>query len=469
MSGGEGELGPARLGMNHIDLKRMTLRLKVMTIAMTCFVAFSASAEGEAMAPVTLMAPSSVDEKTMRDVKAGWCGPSCSWTLYTESGFLRIKGEGEMNEEKPWAKYSSSIKEVSITGLKSICAYAFDGCSYLENISIAESVVDIDVFAFDGCSSLETVDLPQYLPEIRAGLFADCTSLTSVTIPPLVKTIQDRAFSGCSALTRIVIPESVTSIGEEAFMYCESLESISIPEAVTEIGTKAFYESGLNSVIIPASVKSIENNSFASCSSLSQVFFLGVHDITNEDFLGGYGELAVCVPPDYESNSFLGHNVTRDPETCYNFQTMFNHCYYGDFVDSIIIPHKRKNATDWEKKTNNCAVFQCNNVTGATSWSECNSTDELNRICVDGLCMNDQKETSGQTIYVEIEVDPTKVGMIDTEVFKETLVKECKIDPDSIKVGWETDKEGKIFHVLVYVDDEETANLVKQYSEKCQR
>ena len=76
------------------------------------------------------------------------------------------------------------------------------------------------------CSSLTNITIPDSVTEIEGGAFARCSSLTSVTIGNGVTTIGSYAFYECSSLTSITIPNSVTTIGDRAFDYCNNLAKI---------------------------------------------------------------------------------------------------------------------------------------------------------------------------------------------------------------------------------------------------
>lgn len=89
---------------------------------------------------------------------------------------------------------------------------------------------------------------PETKVEIKTGTvsigyeaFAYYSNLSQITIPNTVKDIDTGAFGLCTGLTSISIPSSVLNIGKVAFAGCSSLTSISIPNSVIEIGTNAFY------------------------------------------------------------------------------------------------------------------------------------------------------------------------------------------------------------------------------------
>ena len=69
-----------------------------------------------------------------------------------------------------------------------------------------KTVTSIGDFAFQGCSSLSVVTIANSLTSIGNFAFGACTSLTMVTIPDSVILIKGQAFSGCASLTSIAIP-----------------------------------------------------------------------------------------------------------------------------------------------------------------------------------------------------------------------------------------------------------------------
>ena len=179
-----------------------------------------------------------------------------------------------------------SLTNITLSNnLKSIGKYAFYETA-LTSITIPDSVTNIGEGAFQSCSKLESITLP------FVGLTEDGTSNTRFSyifgwVPSSLKTvvvtggttIGKGAFSGCTSLTSITIPDSVTSIGQRAFSGCSSLTTINIPNGVTNIGQAAFYKcSSLTSITIPNSVTSIEKLAFDYCSKLTSVKFEGTVD-----------------------------------------------------------------------------------------------------------------------------------------------------------------------------------------------
>ena len=199
-------------------------------------------------------------------------------TEVTDEDFKNaIKDEYGVKYSKDWKrllkapiglKGKYSIRE----GVKVVGNDAFQGCGFLTNIDLPESLTSIGRNAFWGCDSLTSIIIPNGVTSIGDYAFFYCDSLTSIIIPNGVTSIGDHAFSKCNSLKSIIIPDSVTSIGNYAFLCCDSLTSINIPDGVTSIGECAFYNcNSLTSINIPDSVTSIGYHAFSDCDSLTSI------------------------------------------------------------------------------------------------------------------------------------------------------------------------------------------------------
>ena len=217
---------------------------------------------------------------------SGQCGDNAFWK-FDGDGVLTVFGTGDMWEWKwnndigdydiPWLKLKGKIKKVIIEpGITNIQSWAFEGCSALTSVTIADTVTSIEPHAFEDCLALTDVTIPDSVTGIGESAFEGCRKLASVTIPDSVTSIPNRLFSECSSLTNVAIPDSVTSIGGSAFAYCSSLTGVTIPDSVESIGDLAFgLCSSLTSITIPDSVTSIENFAFYECTALTTIKFEG--------------------------------------------------------------------------------------------------------------------------------------------------------------------------------------------------
>jgi len=109
----------------------------------------------------------------------------------------------------------------------------------LTNVTIPDSVTNIEPVAFSDCRNLTKVTMSRNVRHIGAEAFFNCRSLTSIVIPDGVTSIEENTFAGCTNLTNIRIPNGVTEIGMEAFYHCRKLTKLDIPSSVTNIGYAA--------------------------------------------------------------------------------------------------------------------------------------------------------------------------------------------------------------------------------------
>lgn len=113
-------------------------------------------------------------------------------------------------------------------------------------IIIPDSVTYIGGF---GSSGIRNVTIPNSVTEIEMAAFNACQSLTSVELPNSITKIGRETFSRC-ALKSVVIPDGVRLIGPWAFYSCPYLSEAVIPESVKEIEYQAFYKTKLESITI---------------------------------------------------------------------------------------------------------------------------------------------------------------------------------------------------------------------------
>jgi len=233
--------------------------------------------------------------------------------------------------------------------------------------------------------------------------------------------------------TNYIIPSSVTSISDSAFLNCSLLTSVSIPSSVTTIGSYAFH----------------------SCNGLTTIYYGGSTNISSSNVFEGCGALTnVCVPPDYNSTTFCGVDVTPDSDICKSFSDMFNHCYEASFtVNGMLIQMKRKNATEWEQQSDGCLEYQCHNESGKLSWSLCNSTDTVSYICVNNKCEENKTAEINERWSVEIEVSSTQPNDVNINELKVSVSQMTGIDEDKLEIGLVSDSNGNIIRVIVYVKD----------------
>ena len=385
----------------------------------------------------------------------------------------------------------------------SIGADAFRECNSLTSITIPNSVTFIEGCAFFECSALTSIDIPISVNFIGGGAFSGCNSLTNITIPDSITSIESSTFSGCSALESVTIGNKVASIGNYAFNECTSLTSIDIPISVNFIGGGAF--SGCNSltnIIIPKSVTSISKSAFASCDNLESISV----DNGNSNYTSVEGVLfdkeiktliecpgartSITIPDSVtyiKGEAFLGcHSLTSIdiPDSVISIgQAAFYSC---TALTSITIPSSVQSIGDYaftfcknlshvcyfgekDPGSSSSGVFsECDGLANVSVTENYNSTTFCGKqACDDGTCLAESSSTQSsealddKRYIVVLELDEgVKADQINTSELINVICETSGIKTDDVSVEVKTDDNNNVVRILVYVNDEETANTI---------
>ena len=170
-----------------------------------------------------------------------------------------------------YAFQNSKVKNATISdGITTLGYGVFQGCAYLQTISIPGSVAEISPYMCNGCvDSLTTVVIANGVRSIGESAFNACQNLTDITFPNSITNIAYGAFSGCKSLSNLILPNGLKKIGYQSFQECRSLTDITIPSSVEEVENYAFYNCvRLNRVNLPSSLQGkIDSTVFQGCSS----------------------------------------------------------------------------------------------------------------------------------------------------------------------------------------------------------
>ena len=170
-------------------------------------------------------------------------------------------------------------KESNTTNLATIGNRAFEGCTGLTSLTLAEGVTTIHGNAFLDCSNLTTVNLPTTFTTVEdtlfgGGPFQNCTGLQKVTFAEGATTIPNHIFSNCDFITNthFNVPSTITTIGESAFQGLTKLDGFAFPEHLEKIGQHAFDGcTGLTSIQLPDTLTTLGSYSFNNCSELTEI------------------------------------------------------------------------------------------------------------------------------------------------------------------------------------------------------
>ena len=200
---------------------------------------------------------------------SGKCGEHLTWTL-DEDGTLTISGTGAMYDyasisDRPWDMWGyvgdMAIKTVRInSGVTTIGDNAFNNCSGLAEITIADSVVSVGKTAFYHSSYPYSVTIGKGVASIGDSAFNGAKTIC-VSEENQYFTTQDNILFSKDKSVLIQYP-----IGKEG--------PYSVPDSVTTIGNYAFFSWGyqpLSEVMIPESVTTIGRCAFDQCFWLTEI------------------------------------------------------------------------------------------------------------------------------------------------------------------------------------------------------
>lgn len=154
----------------------------------------------------------------------------------------------------------------------SISLPLFKRSCLLKEITLPNTILNIEQYTFQNQYNLTSIVLPNSLDKIEHSMFLDCKSLTSIIIPNIVKSIGGHAFERCLSLEECIISSEVEVIDHYAFSQCKSLKKLLLPSSLAHIGARVFEGcSALSEIEIPCNVRTLGNCVFQGCTSLKQV------------------------------------------------------------------------------------------------------------------------------------------------------------------------------------------------------
>lgn len=222
--------------------------------------------------------------------------------------------------------------------------WAFNKCNSLTEVTIPNTVDEIDYQAFYYCPNLKKVTIHEGVKTIGQTAFIGCTQLTSITIPGTIKNM-DQAFSGNTALSHVTLTNGISNISNMAFKGCTGLTEIKVPESVGQIGPGAFNGcTNLKSVLLEKNIKTINTNAFNDCTNLSDVKYNGYKtdwdkvtvNTTGNDTLTSEVQYLCDINFDLNGGTINGSG-TMDKQTVYSNEKLGTaKCYQND--QTFVVP-----------------------------------------------------------------------------------------------------------------------------------
>jgi len=350
-------------------------------------------------------------------------------------------------------------------GVELIKGDVFYGKKLLNSVTISSTVRKIDNKAFSGCSSLTSIyvnESNEVFKSIDGILFDNNNSLLEYpegregkcNIPVGTTSITNNAFKECHKLTGVNIPGTVVVIERNAFEGCDGLTELNIENGVKTLESYSFSSCiKLKSVIIPSSVTTIDEEAFGGCKSLQVVSYLGMYDP------GTYGPFRdcdsihhICVPLNYDDFLFCSRQDYCKTDSCDSLVFISTKCYEESCIFGEKAMVERKNITEWEKRSDACLEFTCDDSIGPIVHPVCKSTEEIKYICSNDGCLK-----RNQTYSVEIDFDNLFAGDVS---LNDISIEIKTLTGISVDVGLEINDDAYVVHVVVLIEDEESGQTI---------
>lgn len=118
------------------------------------------------------------------------------------------------------------MKAIHTKSVHTIKAEAFKGCTRLTKVEFTDALTSLGDRAFLDCRSLTQITLPNSVTDVDNFCFSGCLKLKDVQLSESMTYISIGLFGGCRSLTQITLPERIVSVDEGAFANCIALKSI---------------------------------------------------------------------------------------------------------------------------------------------------------------------------------------------------------------------------------------------------
>ena len=251
--------------------------------------------------------------------------------------------------------------------LKIIQDYAFFKCISLNNFEMPNTTLSVGNSSFRYNASLTNIHLSTSLNYIDEYAYGEC-GFSQITLPESLANIQAGAFINNDFLQEIILPERLQGLGSAAFENNSKLESVTFHTAIETmtIGNNAFnqcpilnkvYITNMNSfaqtnfnnakanpantsqhiydangkeiinVVLPKGTKYVNNNAFNGCAFIESIEMPATMDHVNDDIFVGCSALKDVYCYAEEVPEFIGVNdPTRMDEV---FQNATLHVPFG--------------------------------------------------------------------------------------------------------------------------------------------
>lgn len=266
---------------------------KAMCLMLSLIIVFGIASSVSAVSVVVNSSyQSTYDEASIDQVidgnptEEGRCGEKAYWGYYEDTKTLVVNGEGEVKlgaslRQPEYSQYPFE-KLIVGEGITKLGSNSFVRCQSLKEVSLPDSLQEINNYVFFECKSLESIEIPKNVELLGTGIFSRCDALTEIKVDEDNPVFDSR--DNCNAIImtegnflrlgckNTVIPNSVTSIGAAAFSECTGLISIELHDGIIEIYDSVFSKcENLETVVMSDNLQKLGLSAFEGCTKLKNI------------------------------------------------------------------------------------------------------------------------------------------------------------------------------------------------------
>ena len=183
-------------------------------------------------------------------------------------------------------RYNSGLTEIHLsTSLNYIDEYAFGECGF-SDITLPESLANIQAGAFINNEHLQKIALPEHLQGLGSAAFENNSALMSVTFRTNIETmtIGNNAFNLCPMLTKVYI-SSLKSFAQTNFNNAKANPANTSQHIYDAAGNEII------NVVLPSGTKYVNNNAFNGCAYIESIEMPTTMDHLNDNIIMGCSAL----------------------------------------------------------------------------------------------------------------------------------------------------------------------------------
>lgn len=214
-------------------------------------------------------------------------------------------------------RYNASLTNIHLsTSLNYIDEYAFGECGF-NQITLPESLANIQAGAFINNDFLQEITLPERLQGLGSAAFENNSKLESVTFHTAIETmtIGNNAFNQCPILNKVYIT-NMNSFAQTNFNNAKA-NPANTSQHIYDANGKEIIN-----VVLPKGTKYVNNNAFNGCAFIESIEMPATMDHINDDIFVGCSALKDVYCYAEEVPEFIGVNNPANMDDVFQNATL---------------------------------------------------------------------------------------------------------------------------------------------------